>query len=507
MQIICISRGSYEYGNDVAEKLSRKTGYAAISRETITDKATEFGIPIGKSEMMVVNNRPLTEEMSNVVDKFKAFVTSYICERAQNESVIYHGRTGHLVLPGLSNVLRVRAIADQEYRIKQVMVRLNLDREKSKKYIEQVDEDRRRWSHTLYNANWDDPSLYDVTINAAHLSAENAASALTHFAQLPEFQATPSSKQTLQDLLLSVHCRLAIGSDERTRNVKAGIHVEKGNVSVTYMPRQSMEAKAVPEVLESMDGVKSLICTVATTNILCIGERFEPDAEYLGSLIEISKKWNAAIEIIRLAGEDEKSGDESSIPSKADAVVTNGKNGGILEDSDIHAVYSNDQDHGVYDTMDKLIQVGHAGGSRTIYGQTDGLLDAIPKTEQYSLIAVGDVFLSKGAARQRLKREMISELKDKFHIPVVGAEDLKSRYLFGLEQFLSLIGFAVLSALIYFGLFAFEEPIVTFVSKGHFGGGFHQKAAASFAVVVCIPIVAYIIGGFYSNLLKLLKIE
>ncbi len=59
MQIICISRGSYGYSSEVAEKLSEKTGYTAISRETITDKATEFGIPIGKLEMLILKNQQM----------------------------------------------------------------------------------------------------------------------------------------------------------------------------------------------------------------------------------------------------------------------------------------------------------------------------------------------------------------------------------------------------------------------------------------------------------------
>ena len=59
MQIICISRGSYGYSSEVMEKLSEKTGYAIISREEITDKATEFGIPIGKLEMMILKNQNL----------------------------------------------------------------------------------------------------------------------------------------------------------------------------------------------------------------------------------------------------------------------------------------------------------------------------------------------------------------------------------------------------------------------------------------------------------------
>jgi len=481
-------------------------GECAISRETLTDKATEYGIPVGKLEMEVLKNRPLSEEMSNVVDMFKAFTTAFLCERALKEDIIYHGRTGHLVVPGLANVLRVRAIADLEYRIKHVMIRLKIDRNKAKDFIEQIDEDIRKWTHTLYNADLDDPSGYDLTINAANLSAENAASALVNFVQLPEFQATPASNQALQDLLLAANCRLAIGSDDHCKNVNVGIQADKGNVSVTYMPRQSNEAKAIPDVLKSIAGIKSLVCTVATTNLLYMAEKFDPNDDHFFNLTEIAKKWNAAIEIVRIADEDEKPAEDLLEPQQPGITSNNGETGGILDDSDSQIV-STDQGFGISETVDKLIQIGHAGGSRTIYGGVDALLKSISKTEQYSLVAIGDVFSSKGGASQRMKREMLGKLKDKFRVPVIGTEDLKAKYLFGPKQLFNMIGFAGLFALIYLIGFRFQEPIMTFISKGQFGGSLTEKSFAALVVFLCIPVVAFSIGGFYGNLLKWLKVE
>ena len=502
MQIICISRGSHEYSSELAEKLSQKIGYTAISRELITDKATEYGIPVGKLEMQILKNRPLSEEMSIVADMYKAFSTAFTCEKALKENIIYHGRTGHLALPGLTNVLRIRAIAEEEYRIKIVMNRLKMTREKAKDYIFHIDEDIRKWTHTLYNSDLADPAKYDLTINSANLTSENAASALVTFSQLPEFQSTPSSNQALQDLLLAANCRLAIGSDERSRSVNVGIQANKGNVSVTYMPRQANDAKMIPDVLKSVEGIKSLVCTVATTNVLYLAEKFDPNDDHFLNLIEIAAKWNAAIEIVRIAGENETPAEIQ----QSDLTAATAKTGGILDDSSSE-ISSDQQGFGITQTMDKLIQVGHAGGSRTIYGGTDSIIKALTKTEQYSLVAVGDVFSAKGAASQRIKRDMVSKLKEKFRVPVIGTEDLKAKYLFGPKQLFSMIGFAIISLLIYWIVLTFQEPILIFISKGNFGGSIYERAFAALAILISIPIVAFSIGGFYGNFLKLLKVE
>ena len=64
MQIICVSRGSFGYGNELAEKLAQKLGYDCIARENLTDSATDIGIPVGKIEAAVIKRHPITEALA-----------------------------------------------------------------------------------------------------------------------------------------------------------------------------------------------------------------------------------------------------------------------------------------------------------------------------------------------------------------------------------------------------------------------------------------------------------
>jgi len=506
MQMVCISRGSYGYGKGVAERLAEKMNYACISREQITDLANDYGIPVGKLEVEVLKRRPLSEEKSIQMDLFKAFVSARLCEQAMEQNgIIYHGRTGHLVLPGISHVLRIRAIADRDLREWMAVKRMNMSREKVKTYVEQVDDDIRRWVRLLYNKNWEDPSLYDVTINATHLSAENAAAALLQFAGLPEFWLTPASIQTVRDLLLASRCRLSIGKDDRTRRVKATVSAEKGNVSVTYPPRQARDAEVIPAILEQVEGVESIVCTMATTNILYIGERFDPKVEELDHLLEISEKWNAAIELIRIGGEE---GVEDG-PGKPSSLLQGGGldyNGGIMDD-DEGPPDTEDMGKDVSETMDRLIQAGRAGGYRSIVGGTTQLTASLAGKESCSLVVVGDVFTSKGGAGQRLKRDFVSVLSDRFRVPVIDAEELKARYLFGPRQVLNILVFSGLCALIYTIVFKFQEPILNFISAGYRSAGTLASLRGALLVAILVPLTALTVGGLYRNLLKLIKLE
>ncbi|GAB6096547.1 hypothetical protein JCM14469_28000 [Desulfatiferula olefinivorans] len=498
MQIISISRGSYGFGSDLARALAEKLGYACVGREQVTDKVTDFGIPVGKIEIDVLKNKPITEERSINIDLFKAFVTRELCERAATQGIVYHGRAGHLVLPGLSNVLRVRAIADEEYRIDAAMARMNLDRKKARDFIDQTDQDIRRWVRILYNEDLENPAMYDLTINAHHMSVESAAHFLMNAASLPEFQATPASSQTLSDLILAARCRLAIGMHEHTCRAKVMVKAEHGHVSVTYLPRQADQARAIPKVLETVPGIQGFVCTQASTNILYLGETFDPQVEHMDHLIDIAEKWNAAVEMIRIMP-----GGPGGTPAAGAAPGDRAENGGILED----APPGEEMDPGLSETMHRLIKVGRAGCTHTSHGGVAGLIQDVPKSVDYSLMVVGDVFSGKGMARHRLKRDLVSRLADTFRCPVLAAEELKARYLFGKKQLAGLIVSAVLSALIYLAVFQFQAPVLRFVGAGQTGGSLLAKAASATVIAVCVPVIALVIGAFYHNLLKLIRLE
>ena len=216
MRIICVSRGSQSRGEEFAEKLAAKLGYECISREQLLEEATHRKIPIGKLETAIIKPHTFSESLAVEMEHYKALATSILCEKALKKNIVYHGRTGHLLLPGIENILKIRVVADMEYRIQHVMRSFDIPRAKAKKYVDQVEEDRRRWVKQFYGVDWDVFALYDLVLNLSHVSVDNAASAVCSMAQLPEFQATPATVNVTKNLYLTSKARLMLATDERT---------------------------------------------------------------------------------------------------------------------------------------------------------------------------------------------------------------------------------------------------------------------------------------------------
>jgi hypothetical protein len=100
MQVICISRGTQSGGKELAELLAAKLDYACLSREQLNDAATEQGIQVGKLEMAMLRPGIFNERLALERDHYLAFTIAYLCDKAMEGGLVYHGRTATSCFPG-----------------------------------------------------------------------------------------------------------------------------------------------------------------------------------------------------------------------------------------------------------------------------------------------------------------------------------------------------------------------------------------------------------------------
>ncbi len=516
MQIICVSRGTQNAGRDLAQSLCKKLGHLCVSREQLIDAATSEGIAVGKLEMAMVRGRGFTQRLALERDHYLAFSRAYLCERALNESVVYHGRTGHLLLPGVGNILRVRVVQDLEARIRQVMRELSLERERAVRYIEDVDSDRERWVKNMYGVSLEEAVNYDFMLNLQHVGVENASSALVATSQLPDFQLTPVSIRLLKDLFLGATARMALARDERTYRAAVKVRADGGVVTVSYLPQDAGIASDIQRVLDAVPGIADLRITMATATLLWIQERFQPRSDLYDKVVEIATKWNAAVELVRLAPEAERPQQGGVMEAGAGPHALEGEaDGGIEEDEP----ELESDDGGVTSTLDELALAGRAGGGRSVFGGQRDLVEALDRNFPYTLVVVGEAFLSKAhAARLRATRDLRSFLSDRIRAPVVTGDELGAQYLFGRRDILRTAFYLLFTVALFYLVLTNQEVVLAFMAhtgwyadavRGTLLGRFEwmAKGLVSVVLVLFIPLVAYTYGRVASAFMKLIKME
>ena len=204
MSIITISRGSYSRGVEIAEMVAEKLNYQCLARDVLIEASKEFNIPEVKLIQALEDPPSFFERFTNEKKKYIAYIQTALINNLRADNIVYHGLAGHFFVKDIPHVLKVRIIADLEYRIKFVMERDKISRDKAIDFLKKIDSARREWGQHLYGLNLEDPIHYNVVINTENMSLETSVDIICKMVAWEQFQTTPESQKKMDDLALSL---------------------------------------------------------------------------------------------------------------------------------------------------------------------------------------------------------------------------------------------------------------------------------------------------------------
>ena len=165
MPVITISRGSYSKGKEVAEKVAQKLGYELTSRDIVLEASEEFNVPEIKLVRAIHDAPSILDRLSHKKEKYIAYIRAALLQHFCKNSVVYHGLAGQFFVKNIPHILKVRIIADMADRTHLEMEREAISESEALRLLKKDDEERRRWSQTLYGIDTRDPSLYDLVLH------------------------------------------------------------------------------------------------------------------------------------------------------------------------------------------------------------------------------------------------------------------------------------------------------------------------------------------------------
>ncbi len=219
MTVITVSRQLGSHGEEIAIQVARALDLRLIDAETINQAAQRAGVPrIALAELEHEGERglanqvlkalrtmpnlrsvssfpgaqpgagdrtyletstvtiPFTGLFSPAVPPISASLEGYvrmvglvIRGLAHEGKVLILGRGGQVLLRNHPGALHVQTVAPQAYRVEVVMTRLGLNRRDARNRVRASDRARFDYLRRYHDADWLDPTLYDLVINASRL--------------------------------------------------------------------------------------------------------------------------------------------------------------------------------------------------------------------------------------------------------------------------------------------------------------------------------------------------
>lgn len=209
MAIITISRGTMSGGRAVAECLAGMLGYPCVANRVLQDAALKLGLPEDVVREKFETTPDLWARLNKDREIYLLAVKTALADRCLDGNLVYHGLAGQFLLADLPAVLRVRLIAPMERRIQYLTTEHHrLTTQAAREFIENVDRERERWVRVLFDADVEDPFLYDVTVNLRWLEVETACAGVATLTEHPIYEITDDVRARIEAFAARCHKRL-----------------------------------------------------------------------------------------------------------------------------------------------------------------------------------------------------------------------------------------------------------------------------------------------------------
>lgn len=181
LRVITVSRETGSGGRTLAAKLARRLNFEFIDRQ-IVDKLVE---DTGARERLINSLDERTR--SGVALWVEGILTGRYIDRseysnalcrsittlAEHGDAVILGRAANVIL-GPRGGLHVRVIAPPEVRLQNLMRHMGMAPREAREHIDLCDEDRRRFSAEVLNADIDNPNDYHMVINTGRVNLQLA---------------------------------------------------------------------------------------------------------------------------------------------------------------------------------------------------------------------------------------------------------------------------------------------------------------------------------------------
>ena len=255
MAVITVSRGSFSGGLKLAECAAARLGYRCLDRDAIVEKASAYGVSLAGLEDAVERPPTLWDQFRHTKYVYLSLIQAALAEGVREGNAVYHGTAGHLLLRGVSHVMRLRIIAPMDFRIAAMQTRYPQTAAEADARIRKIDRDRQQWAHYLYGIDWSDASLYDLVVNLEHLSIEQASEIIAATARQDAFKETAESRAAMDNLVLASRVQAHLAVTPETLHLEVEVEARHGTVVIRGTWAGGTQADEVRAVASAVPGV------------------------------------------------------------------------------------------------------------------------------------------------------------------------------------------------------------------------------------------------------------
>lgn len=220
MAVIFLSRGTMSGVWKLVERLQHEPQLRFVSRENLVEVVNRHGGFATRVMDDIATADRNYESFSRQRRAYLVLMRQALLEELTGDGVVYHGYSGHLLLPRMPHFVRVRIEAPIATRLSLTMERLECDEQAARDHIREEDGRRVRWARFMYGKDITNPHLYDIVLNLQWMTFDVACRILKGVMADPVYRCGVEAREEMERLRLATAVEAALVRDPRTHDLE-----------------------------------------------------------------------------------------------------------------------------------------------------------------------------------------------------------------------------------------------------------------------------------------------
>ena len=262
MTVIAMTREMGTRGKDVAARLAHELEIGVVHHELVEKHLAErLHLKESAVHRFLEGEASLWERWRIDSERLSRFSSEEILQLAMRGDILIRGWGAAQLLRDVSHVLCVRICAPMPVRVEEMKRRLGVDDTATvEREIRRNDDAHERAIQRQFQADWRDPTTYDITINTGHVSVDVAAGTLRQLVQSGAYEPTEESRSKLFDKLVVARVTTAMDKEFSASPIGSGLRVtsEDGDLTIQGVVSSKRDHRKLLEQVREIEGVESI---------------------------------------------------------------------------------------------------------------------------------------------------------------------------------------------------------------------------------------------------------
>jgi len=249
--VITISRQPGTYGEEIAARIAGQLGFTLVDRTYLTGLWREDDLDESILERIDKGLPANASELDPEIETSIKLLADLLVQLAEEQDLVVVGCAAQGLFRNRIGTLHIKVTASRHMRVKQLQHTEKLSARQARGQIRELEKRRIRYLRYLHGINWNEPSIYDLTLNMDRLSIGRAVNLILAAVAETRIQEIPRDR-IVAELLPETEERQSNGRFVHDAEEQFANFLEFYGIAYEYEPRTfALETDTEGNIIEA----------------------------------------------------------------------------------------------------------------------------------------------------------------------------------------------------------------------------------------------------------------